>query len=74
MMSSCRNFGVKLSVIREGKLNDHCSHRSSTKSDKSVFRIKDTLNSVVMCVCVCVFEGKAEKRREREGWGCGERI
>jgi len=72
MMAWCRNFGVKLPVIWEGKLKDHHSHRPSTKPDKNIFGIRGTLYSVVMCVCI--FEGKAEKRRGKESWGCGERI
>lgn len=65
MMASCRNFGVKLSVIEEGKPKDHCSQRLSAKSDKSVFSIKGTLYSVVTCICIS--EGKTGKRRERTG-------
>lgn len=53
---------MKLSVIQEGKLNNHRSHMLSTKSDKSVFSMKGTLHSVT---CACGFEGKAEKRGEK---------
>lgn len=52
---------MKLSVIQEGRLSDPYLHRSSTKSDlKSVFSIKGTMCSVVMCARV--FDGKAENR------------
>lgn len=64
---------MKFSLTQEGRLSSCYLHESSTKSGlKSVFSIKGTLCSVVMCTCV--FDGKAEKRGAREGWGCNERT